>query len=285
MTHQKCFSGASHYFIQEGEARFKLMYFGSEDPLSQERIEFKENLINDLVVRVADANLKIKLLLAAKKKYQEEKKKYQSAEGALECSLVDDALQTNLLEIAEILAEFLKRLRKEIPARGHLFRTSKKIRSTMDKVSQETYAQSRSFLFPELNDAKSNGKVNESYFHAIANHLQTTGSAVLIFRNKVLAHKYDEERYATHLSFEQYSEVIGALFKTLNAVAIVGALSENDWTMTRSPTEIPRTAKWLNKGLIAAAYPTRWTMGVEPRYVKHGMKTVQSPNKPADINS
>lgn len=121
MSNQKYFSGASHYFILEGEARFKLKHFGSKDPLYQERIEFKENLINDLVVRVADADLKIKLLLAAKEKYEEEKRKYQSAEEALECSLLDDALQTNLLEIAEILAEFLNRLRKKIPAQGHFY--------------------------------------------------------------------------------------------------------------------------------------------------------------------
>ena len=60
MNHQKYFLGASDYFILEGEARFILEHFGSEDRLFQERIEFKENLINDLVVRIADADLKIK---------------------------------------------------------------------------------------------------------------------------------------------------------------------------------------------------------------------------------
>lgn len=54
--------------------------------------------------------------------------------------------------------------------------------------------------------------------------------------------------------------------------------------MTRSPIEISRTAQWLNVGLMAAACPIRWNMGVEPRYVKLGMKTVQSPNKPTDTN-
>lgn len=134
----------------------------------------------------------------------------------------------------------------------------------MDRVNQETYAQSRSFLFPELDDGKSNGKANESYFHAVANRLQTTGISILVFRDKVLAHKYDEERFVTHLSFEQYSEIIGVLFKTLNAIAIVGSLSENDWSKTRSPTEIPRTVKWLNEGLIAAARPSRWNAGFGP---------------------
>lgn len=40
MSNQKCFSGASLYFILEGEARFKLEHFGSDDPLFQERIKF-----------------------------------------------------------------------------------------------------------------------------------------------------------------------------------------------------------------------------------------------------
>jgi hypothetical protein len=74
MNTSKLFPGSSHYFILEGESRFILEHFGSEDPLFQERIEFKENLINDLVVRVADADLKIKLLLTAKEKYEEEKR-------------------------------------------------------------------------------------------------------------------------------------------------------------------------------------------------------------------
>lgn len=284
MGTQKCFSGASHYFIQEGEARFILKYFGSEDPLFQERIEFKEILINDLVVRIADADLKIKLLLVAKEKYEEEKRKYLSAEVALECSLLDDALQTSLLEVAEILTEFLHRLRTKIPASGHLFRKSKKCLLTMDTLAQETYAQSRSFLFPELDDATSNGKVKASHFHSVADRLQETGNSILKFRNKVLAHKYDDERFVTHLSFEQYCEIKEVFSSILDAVAMVGTLSYNDWSMTRSPIEIPRTAKWLNEGLMAAACPIRWNMGIEPRYVKHGMKTVQSPNKPTDIN-
>jgi len=284
MSNQKYFSGASHYFILEGEARFILEHFGSDDPLFQERIEFKENLINDLVVRVADADLKIKLLMKAKETYEEEKRKYLSAEGSLECSIIEDALQTSLLEIAEILAEFCNRLRTTIPARGHLFRKSKKYLITISTECQETYVQSRSFLFPELDDAKNNGKVKDSYFHAVANRLEITGYSILKFRNKVLAHKYDKERFVTQLSFEQYSEIIGTLFKTLNAIAIVGTLLINDWSKTRSPTEIPRTAQWLNEGLMGAACPIRWNMGVEPRYVKHGMKTVQSPNKPTDVS-
>lgn len=223
-------------------------------------------------------------MLAAKEKYEEEKRKYLSAEVALECSLLDDALQTSLLEIAEILTEFLNRLRTKIPAQGHLFRKTKKNLSKMDRGSQDAYIQFRSFLFPELADAKSNGKVKDSCFHTVANRLQITGDSILKFRDKVLAHKYDEKRFVTHLSFKQYCEIKEALSSTLDAVAIVGTLSCNDWSMTRSPIEIPRTAKWLNKGLMAAACPIRWNMGVEPRYVKHGMKTVQTPNKPTDIN-
>lgn len=74
MTEKKYFLGASHYFILEGEDRFILEHSDSEDPLLGERIEFKENLLNDLVVRLADADLKINLLLKIKEKHEEEKK-------------------------------------------------------------------------------------------------------------------------------------------------------------------------------------------------------------------
>lgn len=261
MLENKYFSGASHYYILEGEARFMLEYFGSEDKLRKERIEFKETLLNDLVVRVADADLKINLLLAAKEKHEEEKRKYLSAEGSLECSLLEDAIKTNILEIAEILAEFLNRLRTKIPAHCHLFRKAKSL-STTDRITQEAYATSRSFLFPEVDNAKSNGKVENSHFHDVANRLQTIGDPILQFRDKVLAHKYDKERFVTHLSYKQYVEIRKAFKSTLNAIAIVGTFSSNNWSMTRSSIEIERTDKWLTKGLLAAAVPVRSPLGL-----------------------
>jgi hypothetical protein len=264
MSSKKHFSGASHYFILEGETRFILEYLGSEDPLLGERIEFKENLLNDLVVRVADADLKINLLLEIKEKYEEEKSKYLSAEVSLECSILDDAITTNVLEMAEILAEFLNRLRTKIPARCHLFRKSKKILAITNEPIQETYTRSRSFLFPEADDTKNNGKVKDSYFHTIADRLQAIGDPILKFRDKVLAHKYDEDRFITQLSFEQYCGIREAFKNTLNAIAIVGTLSSNDWCMTRSPIEVERTIKWLTDGLMAAAPPIRRNMNMEP---------------------
>ncbi len=265
MSSKKHFSGASHYFILEGEARFILEHLGSEDPLFGERIEFKENLLNDLVVRVADADLKINLLLEIKEKYEEEKRKYLSAEGSLECSLLDDAIKTNVLEMAEMLAEFLNRLRKKITAHCHLFRKSKKILATTNEHIQETYVQSRAFLFPsEADHINSNGKVKDSYFHSIADRLQTIGDPILKFRDRVLAHKYDQDRFITQLSFEQYCEIIEAFRGTLDAVAVVGTLSANDWCMTRSPIEIERTIKWLTEGLMAAAPPIRRNASMEP---------------------
>ncbi len=241
-----------------------LEHLGSEDALIGERIEFKEKLINDLVVRVADADLKINLLLEIKEKHEEEKRKYLSAEVSLECCLLDDAVKTNVLEMAEILAEFLNRLRTKIPAHCHLFRKSKKILSIANEVTQKTYVQSRSFLFPEADDVKSNGKVKDSYFHPIADRLQTIGNPILKFRDRVLAHKYDKNRFITHLSFEQYCEIREAFKSTLNALAIVGTLSTNDWCMTRSPIEIERTIKWLTDGLMAAAPPIRRNASTEP---------------------
>lgn len=183
---------------------------------------------------------------------------------SLECSLLDDAIKTNVLEIAEILTEFLSRLRTKIPGHCHLFRKSKKILATTNKLIQETYARSRPFLFPEADDTKSNGKVKDSYFHTIADRLQTIGDPILKFRDKVLAHKYDEDRFITQLSFEQYCEIREAFKNTLNDIAIVGTLSSNDWCMTRSPIEIERTIKWLTDGLMAAAPPIRRNMSMEP---------------------
>lgn len=235
MSHGKHFPGASYYCILEGDSRFLLEHLGSSDPLFKQRIEFKENLINDLVARVADADLKINLLLEIKEIHHEEKRKYLSAEESLESSLLDDAIQTNVLEIAEILDEFLNRLRTTIPASCHLFRKSTKILGTTSEVFQKTYILSRSFLFPEVDDAKSNGKVKDSYFHSIADRLKAIGEPILTFRNKVLAHKYDKDRFYTHLSFEEYRKIRDAFKSTLDAVAIVGTLSSNDWFMTRSP--------------------------------------------------
>jgi hypothetical protein len=122
---------------------------------------------------------------------KKKKGKYLSAEVALECSLLDDALQTSLLETAEIFAEFLNRLRTKIPAQSHLFRKFKKNLSKMDRGNQNAYVQSRSFLFPELDEAISSGKVNDSYFHVLANRLQITGDSILKFRDKVLALRSD----------------------------------------------------------------------------------------------
>lgn len=284
MSDQIYFSGASYYSILEGESQFTLKYFGSNDPLFQERIEFKQNLINDLVVRLADANLKIKLLLTAKEKHHEEKRKYRyvSEEIALECSILDDALHTNLLEMAEILVEFLNRLRTNIPAKGHLFRKSKKSLAMSDKVDQKTYIQFRSFLFPKLDDAKRGGKVKHSYFHDVADRLHAIGIPVLTFRDKVLAHKYDKDRFVTHLSLEQYCEIRDALINTLDAIAIVGTFLPNDWTMTRSSKAILRTDKWLVEGLIDAAISIHRYGIIHPPYFKDSVKTVQCPNNPID---
>lgn len=279
MNDQGYFSGASYYFSGEGEARFTLKYFGSNDPLFQERIKFKENFINDLVVRLADANLKIKLILTAKEKHYEEKRKYRYLleEIALECSILDDALHTNLLEVAEILVELLNRLRTKIASKAHLFRKSRKSLSMINKVDQKTYMQARSFLFPKLDDIKNEGKVKNSYFYDVADRLRKIGIPILTFRNKVLAHKYDKDRFTTHLSFTQYCEITSMLKDTLDAIGIVGAFFPNDWTMTRSPKAIVRTNKWLEEGLIDAAISIHRYGIIHPPYFKDNKKTVQDP--------
>lgn len=275
MSNLRYFSGASNYFIVEGEARFILKYLGSKDPLFQERIEFKENFINDLVIRLGDANLKIALLLTAQKKYEEEKKKYTylAEEISLEYHLLDDALETNLLNVAEILNQFCIRLRRKIPRKIHLF-TKPNDLSIISKVAQKIYIHSRSFLFPKLDDLTSNGEVQNSYFHDVANRLQSIGDPVLKFRNKVLAHKYDKERDLIHLSIKKYSEIRDALMKTLDVIAIVGTFLPNDWTMTRSRESYIRTDKWLVEGLIAAAIPIH---KMYPLCSKDNGKKVQSP--------
>lgn len=281
MSNLRYFSGASHYSIVEGLARSMLEHLGSKDPLCQERIEFKENFINDLVVRLGDANLKIGLLQTAQKKYEEETKKYPylSEEIALEYNLLDDALQTSLLGVAEILREFRIRLRRKIPRKIHLF-TKPDDLSIMDKVIQERYIQSRSFLFPELDDVKSNGGVQDSYFHNVADRLYKIGTPILAFRNKVLAHKYDKDRFVIHLSAKEYCEIRDALVNTLDAIAIVGTFLPNDWTMTRSEKAFIRTDKWLVEGLIDAAISTQKI--IFPLCPKDNRKKVQSPTNLID---
>lgn len=257
MSNKISFPGPSHYFILEGGAPSMLGNYDSEDSLFQERVEFKENLINDLVVRLIAADLKISLMLEAKEKYEEEKRKYLSGEVSLACSLVEDAIERNLLEVAEVLAEFCSRLRTKIPAKGHLFKKSNENLSMMNKANREIYAEARSFLFPKLDDLTSNGEVDDSYFHDVANRLHSIGDPIRKFRNKVLAHKYDKKRFDTHLSFEQYSEIKRNFMDILNAIAIVASFRPNDVSMRIvSPLEIKRTAKWLTEGLLATAVPT-----------------------------
>lgn len=281
MRNLRYFSGASDYSIVEEQARFMLNYFSSKDSFLQKRIEFKEKFINDLVVRLGDANLKIGLLLTAQKKYEQEKKKYShlSEEIALEYNLLDDALQTNLLNVTEILKEFCIRLRRKIPRKIHLFIKPYDL-SIMDKVDPETYTQARSFLFPKLDDFKNNGKVQDSYFRDVANLLTSIGGPIIKFRNKVLAHKYDKDRFVIHLSAKKYCEIRDALMKTLDAIAIVGTFLPNDWGMTRSQEAFIRTDKWLVEGLMAAAISThKMTFPLCP---KDSRKKVQFPVNPID---
>lgn len=282
MSNLRHFSGARDYRIIEREARFRLKYFGSKDPLCQERIEFKENFVNDLVVRLGDANLKIGLLLTAQKKYEEEKKKYTylAEEISLEYHLLDDALETNLLNVAEILNQFCIRLRRKIPRKIHLF-TKPNDLSIINKIAQQTYIQSRSFLFPKVDDLTSNEDIQVTYFHDIAKRLHALGTPIGKFRNKVLAHKYDEDRFLVHLSAKKYCEIRDALMETLDAVAIVGTFLPNDWTMTRSREPFLRTDKWLVEGLIAAAIPID---KMYPLCPKDSAKKVQCPANPTDSN-
>lgn len=263
MSDQKYFSGASEYFILEGEARFMLEHLGTADLLAHERIHFKENLLNDLVVRIADADLKINLLSQAMEKYEAGKREILSAEVSIEFSLLDDSLQTNLLEVAELLAQFLIRLRQKIPAHAHLFRKQKKALYATEETIQQAYNQSRAFLFPDLQESNNKGKVTVIHFYRLADRLELVANPILDFRDKVIAHKYDEDRFSTRLSFEQYSE-IKKYFKTiLDAVAIVGTLSFNDWCMTRTNIEIERVTTWLNEGLIASVPRIRTNVSAE----------------------
>lgn len=257
MNDRKHFTLVKHYFIIEGEARLIDECCNSDDELFKERIEFKEKLINDISVRLADADLKISLILTAQEKYQEEQNKYLLGALSLEYTILTDVLHTSLLEVAEILAEFLDRLKTKIPARGHLFKKSKKILATMDKDDQEIYTKARLFLFPELDDIKSNGKVNSAYFHEIADRLREKAKPILIFRDKVLAHKYDKERFVTRLLFKQYCEIREVFKNILNAVSIVGAFICDDRSKRHSAIEIERTANWLIKGLLASAKGVR----------------------------
>lgn len=258
MKEQQYFPGSSEYFILEGEARFNLEHFGSEDPIADERINFKETVLNELVVRIADAELKINLLLQAKKHYELAKREILSAEVSLECSLLEDALQKNLLEVAELIAEFIMKLRKSIPSNySPLFKRTKKVFLTMGEEFKEEYNRCRSFLFPLLNEQESNGSINHLHFHDVAKRLELKATPLLKYRDKVLAHKYDEDRFLTHLSLEQYCEINNAFKKILDATAIVGTFSYNDWCKTRSEIELARANKWLQTGLLASAVRIR----------------------------
>lgn len=254
MPEQQYFSGSSKYFILESEARFNLECFGSEDPLAKERIDFKEDVLNELVVRMADADLQIGLLLGAKERYELAKREIFSAEVSLECSMLNDALQKNLLEVAELIAEFLMRLRKSIPSRhSPLFKKSNKALLIIDEGLRSEYLRLRTFLFPLLNEQDSKNSIDHSHFQSVAKRLELKAKPLLQFRDKVLAHKYDRERFLMRFSLEQYCEIKNEFKEILDAIAIVGTLSFNDWCKTRVDVEVDRTGKWLLDGLIASA--------------------------------
>ena len=179
--------------------------------------------------------------------------KTSSESISLESDLLEDALQANLLEVAELVAEFIIRLRKSIPGtHGHLFRRSKNTLGDSEESGIRDYEQSRAFLFPHLDEKLSNGSVPVDGFKAVAERLEAKAQALLKFRDKILAHKYDRERFAVAFSYEQYSEIRLEFRRILDAVAMVGAVSFNDWSQTQGNKEIDRATKWLLDGLKAS---------------------------------
>jgi hypothetical protein len=259
MNQKRYFSGARHYWIIEGEARFLLEEGLNRDPLAKQRIDFKEQSLSEIMVRLADADLKIQIALQAQEKYEKVKEAIFSAEVSLESSLVADVIAKNLLEVAEVISELLLRLRKSIPAtRCPLFKIPKKILKQTGQEFKDIYAQSRAFLFPAL-DERGDEKLQDSHFQALADRLEKLSEPIEAFRDKVIAHKYDPKRFETHLGFDQYCEIMTEFKFVLSALSIVGALFFDGWPKTCTETEIARVSEWLSKGLVSTAVHTRGT--------------------------
>jgi hypothetical protein len=253
MPKQHFFQGAGEYAYIEGKARATLQVQGSNDSRALERILFKEKEINDIVLRLTIADLKIDLLFHVIDRHNLYMSEISSENISLESDLLEDALQANLLEVAELVAEFIFRLRGPIPGTyGHLFRQDKNALGDSEENEIRDYEQSRAFLFPHLDEKSSNGRVSRDRFNAVAERLETKAQALHKFRNKRLAHKFDKKRFAVALSYEQYSEIRLELRRVLDAVAMVGVFSSNDWSQTQGKKEIDRATKWLLDGLIAS---------------------------------
>jgi hypothetical protein len=256
MTKRRYFSGAAHYFLGEYEERFVLQERGSKDPLAMQRLELKEAL-NEIMTRLSDADLKIRILLSAREQYEAAKVVIGLAEASLEDSFVSDAIAKNLLEVAEVLSELLSRLRGRIPSTWcRLFKRPQKLLKREEQAFRDRYEQARHILFPVV-EGQVEEEIRHGHFCTLADRLEKNSEQLEAFRDKVIAHKYDPKRFVTHFSIDQYFATMEEVQSVLASLYIVGALAYDGWPRTRSEMEVNRASKWLIDGLVATAVHTR----------------------------
>lgn len=252
------FSGAMRYYLLEGEARLLLESGQSNDRLLEKRIEFREQILNELVYRVGHAHCKIQLMMRELDKYYHNKLTWQDGTVSLEAEILEDAIAQNLLEISELVKQFGKLFRTKIRNNfAFLFMlTSKnnlKIIHDYDEAQTLQYRLARSWLFPSLEYNQE--KIPESSYMDLAKRLEEKADKLIAFRDKVIAHKFDEKRFKTVLTYQEYLDVYEDKISFLGAISIVATLRANDWSFLEHFNKSSRRARdWLHNGLTDSVW-------------------------------
>lgn len=248
MDKNKFFSGATHFFLLD--ARRPEVEVGLYTcPDVEERMDFTEYL-NVIVYRVSNAYDKIVLVLEVLEEYENNSKQSQNAVASLTLQLIEDMVESNLLEMAQILNEFSGAINTKVHGQyGQLFRRigKDKLKEFFTSEQIEQYINTRKILFPL--SRKDNANVTCEDMAALRGVISEKVSKLVAFRDRVIAHKSDLARFNTHLSYEDFFKIYEEMRKVFDAIAIVGSLKENDCYSCENEEEKNQTRQWLRQGL------------------------------------
>lgn len=243
MISKKYFPSAIYYICPENEDYLESLE-GSEI------IKFRESVLNELVVRIERSHHKIQLLWVVLAQHHHNKNKILCGNITLEEEIIIDALLKNILEISEVTKNFYIAIKSTIPAQfGALFKRigKNKLKDRFDDEFIKYYNKSRVFLFPSLSNEVS---VKDQDFSNLSKRLENNAKKLLNYRDKIIAHQYDEDRFEVSFTYEEYLNIHTDLVQILNAISIVTTFRDNNWKQEESFVGRSYQAKkWLVNGL------------------------------------
>jgi hypothetical protein len=247
----KEFSSAQEYWLLEDEMRFELEERLLLDPLAEKRILFREIILNEQVFRTGRAHYKIMLIIDCLEKFNSIEDKRITGRVTFEEELCKDIIEANLLELAEVAKIIRKLFYSKISNYGELCRriNREKLKIILTEKELEDYSNSRAFLFPKMATEKVN--VPDAMFIELANELNIESDKLIAFRDKVIAHKRDPDRFKIRLTFQEYFDLFQVLKKYLDAISIVATHKYNDWSiLEQEDQESMRIKNWICNGLM-----------------------------------